>query len=82
VRRLGSAALDLSYVAGGRFDGFWEVNLHPWDIAAGILLVQEAGGRVTDFDAGPSSIHKKQILASNGIIHNTMMEVLKRSTVS
>lgn len=82
VRRLGSAALDLSYVAAGRFDGFWEVNLHPWDTAAGILLTKEAGGLVTDFAAGPPSIYKPQILASNGRIHNEMMEVLNRSAAN
>ena len=82
VRRLGSAALDLSYVAAGRFDGFWEVNLHPWDTAAGILFVKEAGGKVTDFDAGASSIYNNQILASNGLIHDEMMEVLKRSAAT
>jgi myo-inositol-1(or 4)-monophosphatase len=82
VRRLGSAALDLSYVAAGRFDGFWEVNLHSWDTAAGILLVKEAGGLVTDFAAGPPSIYKPQILASNGRIHNEMMEVLNSSAAN
>ncbi|MBM2841792.1 MAG: Inositol-1-monophosphatase [Bacteroidetes bacterium] len=78
VRRLGSAALDLSYVASGRFDGFWEVNLNPWDIAAGLLLVQEAGGKVTDFSGAPSSIYNRQLLASNGIIHDAMLDVLKK----
>jgi len=76
IRRDGSAALNLSYVAMGRFDGFWEAALSPWDTAAGTLLVREAGGRVTDytgarFRPGPSSI-----LASNGRIHREMMEVL------
>jgi myo-inositol-1(or 4)-monophosphatase len=79
VRRLGSAALDLCYVAAGRFDGFWEVNLNPWDMAAGVLLVQEAGGKVTDFSNGVSSIYKKQILASNGNIHDAMLQVLRKS---
>jgi myo-inositol-1(or 4)-monophosphatase len=78
LRRLGSAALDLSYVAAGRFDGFWEVNLNPWDMAAGMLFVREAGGRVTDFAGEESTIYKKQVLASNGIIHDAMLNVLKK----
>jgi len=77
VRRLGSAALDLCYVAAGRFDGFWEVYLNPWDMAAGVLLVQEAGGTYTDFRGYPSSIYDKQILASNGLIHESMIQILK-----
>jgi len=76
VRRLGSAALDLCYVAAGRFDGFWEVNLHPWDTAGGLLIIEEAGGRVTDFAGAKGSIYKNQILATNSIIHNAMLEVL------
>jgi myo-inositol-1(or 4)-monophosphatase len=79
IRRLGSAALDLSYVAAGRFDGFWEVNLNPWDMAAGVLFIREAGGVVTDFAGAPSSIYKKQVVATNGIIHEAMLRVLKRS---
>jgi myo-inositol-1(or 4)-monophosphatase len=78
LRRLGSAALDLSYVAAGRFDGFWEVNLNPWDMAAGVLFVREAGGKVTDFIGGESTIYKKQVLASNGIIHDAMLNVLSK----
>lgn len=78
LRRLGSAALDLSYVAAGRFDGFWEVNLNPWDMAAGMLFVREAGGCVTDFAGEESTIYKKQVLASNGIIHDAMLNVLKK----
>jgi myo-inositol-1(or 4)-monophosphatase len=78
IRRLGSAALDLSYVAAGRFDGFWEVNLNPWDMAAGLLFVREAGGKVTDFSGGESTIYNKQVLASNGIIHDAMLSVLAR----
>jgi len=76
IRRLGSAALDLSYVAAGRFDGFWEVQLQPWDMAAGVLFIREAGGRVTDFSGAPSTIFKKNVLASNGIIHDAMLRVL------
>jgi myo-inositol-1(or 4)-monophosphatase len=79
VRRLGSAALDLCYVAAGRLDGFWEVNLHPWDMAAGVLLVEEAGGRVTDFGGAPTTIHHRQVLASNGRIHDAMVRVLARA---
>jgi myo-inositol-1(or 4)-monophosphatase len=78
LRRLGSAALDLSYIAAGRFDGFWEVNLNPWDMAAGVLFVQEAGGKVTDFSGVPSSIYNKQVLATNGVIHDAMLQVLKK----
>ena len=76
IRRLGSAAIDLAYVAAGRFDGFWEVNLNPWDMAAGVLLVREAGGMVTGFDGGPHTIAMKQVAASNGLIHRAMLSVL------
>ncbi len=76
IRRLGSAALDLCYVAAGRFDGFWEVKLNPWDMAAGVLLVEEAGGKFTDFDGRPSTIYKKDMLATNGVIHDQMLRVL------
>jgi myo-inositol-1(or 4)-monophosphatase len=69
VRRAGSAALDLAYVAAGRLDGYWEFNLNPWDTAAGILLVEEAGGRATDFSGGPFRLDSREILASNGLIH-------------
>ena len=69
VRRAGSAALDLASVAAGRFDGFWEFNLNPWDTAAGVLLVEEAGGRVTDFTGQPFQIASHEVLASNGIVH-------------
>lgn len=80
VRRLGSAALDLCYVAAGRFDGFWEVSLHPWDMAAGKLLVSEAGGRTSDFSGKPLSIYRHHILATNGRIHDAMLEVLERAS--
>jgi len=76
VRRFGSAALDLAYLACGRFDGFWELNLHPWDSAAGALIVREAGGTVTRFDGSPYSHYDKQILATNGKIHAEMRQVL------
>ncbi|MGA9117371.1 MAG: inositol monophosphatase family protein [Bacteroidota bacterium] len=77
VRRLGSAALDLAYVAAGRFEGFWEVNLQPWDMAAGILLVEESGGRVTDFSGNPPRLDGRQVLASNARVHDAMLEVLR-----
>ncbi len=77
IRRCGSAALDLCYVACGRFDGFWELKLHPWDVAAGALIVREAGGCVSDFRGERFEIFGKEILATNGLIHNQMVEVLK-----
>ncbi|MFZ1082352.1 MAG: inositol monophosphatase family protein [Candidatus Kryptoniota bacterium] len=79
IRRLGSAALDICYVAAGRMDGFWEVNLHPWDTAAAVLITIEAGGKVSDFSGGKYSIYQKNILLSNGLIHEQMIEVLKRN---
>lgn len=77
VRRDGSAALDLAYVACGRFDGFWEEGLNPWDVAAGVLLVEEAGGRISRYDGAPFDIYTPPILASNGLVHETMMRVLQ-----
>ena len=77
LRRDGAAALDLCYVACGRFDGFWELNLSPWDTAAGSLIVTEAGGRVTNFSGGPFSNYNPEVVASNGLIHGSMLEVLK-----
>lgn len=79
VRRDGSAALDLCYVAMGRFDGFWEARLKPWDTAAGILIVTEAGGRVTDFQGGYYSIYRDEVVASNGLLHDSICEVLRRA---
>jgi myo-inositol-1(or 4)-monophosphatase len=79
VRRLGSAALDLCYVACGRFDGFWEQNLAPWDTAAGWIIAQEAGGKVTDFSQGAYSIDNREILATNGLIHQEMTTLLALS---
>ena len=76
VRRAGSAALDLCYIASGRFDGFWELGLHPWDAAAALLIVQEAGGKVTRFDGSKYSIYDKEILASNSKIHSQMTKIL------
>jgi myo-inositol-1(or 4)-monophosphatase len=74
VRRAGSAALDLCNVASGRFDGFWEFNLNPWDTAAGVLIVGEAGGKVTDFRGDPFQIASHQTLASNGLLHSALVE--------
>jgi myo-inositol-1(or 4)-monophosphatase len=73
VRRAGSAALDLAYVASGRFEAFWEFNLNPWDTAAGILLLEEAGGKVTDFSGGPFRLASREVLASNGLIHDELV---------
>jgi myo-inositol-1(or 4)-monophosphatase len=73
VRRAGSAALDLCYVASGRMDGFWEFNLNPWDTAAGVLIAEEAGGRVTNFGGGPFELQSREVLASNGLIHDALI---------
>jgi myo-inositol-1(or 4)-monophosphatase len=73
VRRAGSAALDLAYIAAGRMDAFWEFNLNPWDTAAGLLLVEEAGGLITDFSGGPWHLDSREILASNGLIQNELL---------
>lgn len=75
-RRTGSASLDLAYTAAGRFDGFWEMKLKPWDVAAGILLVQEAGGQVTDFNGDAIALSQAEILATNGRIHEQMLALL------
>jgi myo-inositol-1(or 4)-monophosphatase len=77
VRRDGSAAIDLAYVACGRFDGFWEDGLSPWDIAAGMVLIEEARGKVTNFDNEPLSIYTKKVLATNGLVHDAMLTVLE-----
>ncbi|MFZ0814562.1 MAG: inositol monophosphatase family protein [Candidatus Sulfotelmatobacter sp.] len=74
VRRAGSAALDLCNVASGRFDGFWEFNLNPWDTAAGVLIVEEAGGKVTRFDGSPFVIDSRETVASNGLIHAALVK--------
>jgi len=73
VRRAGSAALDLCNVASGRFDGFWEFNLNPWDTAAGVLIVEEAGGQASRFDGSPFRLDSKETLASNGLIHDALL---------
>ena len=77
VRRAGSAALDLCYVACGRFDGFYEENLKPWDTAAGLLMVTEAGGKITTFDGGDYNLYSPNILASNGVLHQEMSVLIK-----
>jgi myo-inositol-1(or 4)-monophosphatase len=76
VRRLGSAAIDLCWVACGRFDGFWEYNLNPWDIAAGYLIVEEAGGKITNFAGEPYTVFDKETLATNGLIHEAMQSII------
>ncbi|MBX3300219.1 MAG: inositol monophosphatase [Acidobacteria bacterium] len=76
VRRDGSAAIDLAYVACGRFDGFWEEGLNPWDVAAGYLLIEEAGGHVSYYDGSRFSVYRPPILASNGLIHSQMRSIL------
>jgi myo-inositol-1(or 4)-monophosphatase len=76
IRRCGSAALDLCYVACGRFDGFWELKLKPWDVAAGALMVAEAGGLVSDFEGGPFTLDAPGVVATNGRIHGPIIEVL------
>jgi myo-inositol-1(or 4)-monophosphatase len=77
VRRAGSAALDLCNIACGRFDGFWEFNLNPWDTAAGVLMVEEAGGKVSRFDGAPFEIDSRETLASNGLVHEALLREFK-----
>ncbi len=77
VRRDGSAAIDMAYVACGRFDGFWEEGLNPWDVAAGLLLIEEAGGQVTHYNGEKYNVYAPPICGSNGLIHREMLEVLK-----
>src|SRR5438445_9422303 len=77
VRRAGAAALDLCNVACGRFDGFWEFNLNPWDTAAGVLIVEEAGGRITRFDGSPFELNSRETLASNGLLHPALLAEFK-----
>jgi myo-inositol-1(or 4)-monophosphatase len=77
VRRLGSAAIDMAYVAAGRLDGFWEVKLNPWDVSAGALLVEEAGGRVSALAGAPFDSRTGEVVASNGRIHDEMVEVIR-----
>jgi len=77
VRRLGSAAIDLAYVASGRFDGFWEVRLNPWDVSAGALLIEEAGGQVSNLSGGPFDSRLGEVIASNGRIQAQMVETIR-----
>lgn len=80
IRRAGAAALDIAYLAAGRFDGFWELKLQPWDTAAASLLVEEAGGKITDIAGASWNLLSPNILVSNGRIHEQMMEVFRRKT--
>jgi myo-inositol-1(or 4)-monophosphatase len=83
VRRAGSAALDMAYVACGRFDGFWEPYLHPWDLAAGVLLVEEAGGRASDFAGSVARLTSgDEVVVSNGLIHQEMLAVLRNEAAA
>lgn len=82
IRRLGSAALDLCWTACGRFDGFWEYNLNPWDTAAGYLILKEAGGKITNFQGNEYSIYEKEILGTNGFIHDDMLKVISDVRIS
>jgi len=77
IRRCGSAAMDLCYVACGRFDGFWELKLSPWDVAAGALIVKESGGQISDFQNADHSIYGLETLATNGLIHRQMIDILQ-----
>jgi myo-inositol-1(or 4)-monophosphatase len=77
LRRLGSAAADLAYVASGRFEGFYEIGLSPWDVAAGAFLVKQAGGQVTDFQGADDYIFGKSLVSSNGLVHKEMLEVVR-----
>ncbi len=79
IRRLGSAAIDFCYLAKGVFDGFWEVQLHPWDVCAGKLIVEEAGGLVTDFKGNNIDIYSEKFLATNGLIHNQIIDIMKKN---
>ena len=79
IRRLGSAAMDLAYVASGRLDGFFEYNLSPWDVAAGAFIVQQAGGKVTDFGGGSNFLFGGEMCASNNRIHPAMLEVIRET---
>ena len=82
IRRMGAAALDLAYVAAGRFDGFWERNIHPWDMAAGTVLVREAGGYVTDLRGGRAMLETGNILAGNEAVHRSLLKILKHEAAA
>ncbi|MFN4294006.1 MAG: inositol monophosphatase family protein [Thermoflexales bacterium] len=79
VRRVGSAALDLCWVACGRMDGYWELKIQPHDIAAGLVIVREAGGLATDFDGGQAMFMRRQVVASNGLIHAAMLDIIRET---
>jgi myo-inositol-1(or 4)-monophosphatase len=76
IRRTGCASIDLCYTAAGIFDGFWEFNLKPWDLSAGVLFVEESGGRISDLRGGPCKIESGEVTASNGRIHKAMLKIL------
>ncbi len=78
MRRMGAAAIDMAYLAAGRFDGFWEIGLSPWDVAAGTVLIQEAGGKVTDFWMGQDFLFNNYLLASNGFIHKELGQIIRK----
>lgn len=78
IRRAGSAALDFAFVAAGRLDGFWEMTLSPWDVAAGVVLVREAGGQITDFFGGENHVNEGHVVASNGLFHEWMCEEIEK----
>ncbi|MCX7845480.1 MAG: inositol monophosphatase [Dictyoglomaceae bacterium] len=82
IRRIGSAALELAYVSCGRLDGYWSKRLNPWDFSAGLLLVEEAGGKVTDFNNNIVPFKETSIVASNGLIHSRLLEILKLEVIS
>ena len=77
IRRMGAAALDLAWTAAGRFDGFWELKLFPWDIAAAVLLVSEAGGKLSDFEGRPLGLETRNVVASNGRLHNFILKIIE-----
>jgi myo-inositol-1(or 4)-monophosphatase len=77
IRRMGAASIDLAYLAAGRFDGFWEIGLNPWDVAAGSLIIQEAGGRISDFWGANNYLFSGYFIASNGLIHDHMLKLLQ-----
>ena len=81
IRRLGSAALDLCWTAAGAFDGYWEMRLGSWDMAAGVLIAREAGAKVTNLSGGPFTIKKREVLAANANLHRTMLAVLRRTRI-
>lgn len=79
VRRMGAACIDLAYLAAGRFDGFWEIGLNPWDVAAGLLIIQEAGGKISDFWGEQDHVFSGYFVASNGVIHKQLINLLQKN---